>query len=90
MAFLDLVDRSGRIQLRRASTSSAPERMQVLLDLDLGDLIGVDGTVFNSRRGELSLRLTGYSCSPSRCGRRPTSTTVSLTWRRAFATVRPT
>ncbi len=34
--------------------------MQLLLDLDLGDLIGVDGIAFNSRRGELSLRVTDF------------------------------
>ena len=60
MAFLDLVDRSGRIQLQARVDELGPERMEVLLDLDLGDLIGVDGNAFNSRRGELSLRVTGY------------------------------
>jgi lysyl-tRNA synthetase class 2 len=34
--------------------------MERLLGLDLGDLIGVDGTAFCSRRGELSLRITHY------------------------------
>jgi lysyl-tRNA synthetase class 2 len=60
MAFLDLVDRSGRIQLQARVDELGAERMQRLLDLDLGDLIGVDGTAFNSRRGELSLRLTDF------------------------------
>jgi lysyl-tRNA synthetase class 2 len=60
MAFLDLVDRSGRIQLQARVDELGAERLQVLLDLDLGDLIGVDGITFNSRRGELSLRVTGY------------------------------
>ncbi len=60
MAFLDLVDRSGRIQLQARVDELGPERMALLLDLDLGDLIGIDGTVFNSRRGELSLRVTGF------------------------------
>jgi lysyl-tRNA synthetase class 2 len=60
MAFLDLVDRSGRIQLQARVDELGPERMQTLIDLDLGDLIGVDGTAFNSRRGELSLRVTGF------------------------------
>ncbi len=60
MAFLDLVDRSGRVQLQARVDELGPERMQLLLDLDLGDLIGVDGTAFNSRRGELSLRLTDF------------------------------
>ena len=61
MAFLDLVDRSGRIQLQARVDELGSERMQLLLDLDLGDLIGVDGLAFNSRRGELSLRVTDFS-----------------------------
>ncbi len=61
MAFLDLVDRSARIQLQARVDELGPERMELLLDLDLGDLIGVDGTAFNSRRGELSLRVTDFT-----------------------------
>jgi lysyl-tRNA synthetase class 2 len=60
MAFLDLVDRSGRIQLQARVDELGPERLEALVDLDLGDLIGVDGTAFNSRRGELSLRVTDF------------------------------
>ena len=60
MAFLDLVDRSGRIQLQARVDELGEERMRLLLDLDLGDLIGVDGTAFNSKRGELSLRVTDF------------------------------
>ena len=60
MAFLDLVDRSGRIQLQARLDELGEQRMQMLLDLDLGDLIGIDGTAFNSRRGELSLRVSGF------------------------------
>ena len=36
------------------------EPLERLLSLDLGDLIGADGTVFRTRRGELSLKLEGY------------------------------
>ncbi|MGI8513083.1 MAG: amino acid--tRNA ligase-related protein, partial [Solirubrobacteraceae bacterium] len=57
-AFLDLVDRSGRIQLHARVDVMAPEAYERLLGLDLGDLIGVEGTVFASRRGELSVRVT--------------------------------
>ena len=60
MAFLDLVDRSGRIQLQARIDELGADRMEALLDLDLGDLIGVDGTALRSRRGELTLRVTGY------------------------------
>ncbi len=60
MAFLDVVDRSGRIQLQARSDVLGPEPMELLLGFDLGDLIGIDGTAFQSRRGELTLRVHGF------------------------------
>ena len=61
MAFLDLVDRSGRIQLQARVDELGPEGMERLLGLDLGDLLGVDGVAFMSRRGELTLRVVGFT-----------------------------
>jgi len=60
-AFLDLVDRSGRIQLHAREDVMGAEPFERLTSLDLGDLIGVDGTAFKSRRGELSLRAEGFA-----------------------------
>jgi lysyl-tRNA synthetase class 2 len=60
-AFLDLVDRSGRIQLHARVDVLGPEALERLVGLDLGDLIGVDGTVFRSRRGELTLRVDSWT-----------------------------
>jgi lysyl-tRNA synthetase class 2 len=57
MAFLDLVDRSGRLQLQARLDVLGDERMERLLELDLGDIVGIDGTAFVTRRGELSLRV---------------------------------
>jgi lysyl-tRNA synthetase class 2 len=58
MAFLDLDDRSGRIQLQAKLDVLGPEVMSRLLDdVDLGDLLGIDGTAFMSRRGELTIRV---------------------------------
>jgi lysyl-tRNA synthetase, class II len=61
MAFLDLVDRTGRLQLQARADVLGPEAHARLLELDLGDLIGVDGTAFVSRRGELSLRVDDWT-----------------------------
>jgi lysyl-tRNA synthetase class 2 len=61
MAFLDLVDRSGRIQLQARSDVLGAEAMETLLGLDLGDLVGVDGVAFMSRRGELTLRVEDWA-----------------------------
>ena len=60
-AFLDLVDRSGRIQLMATLDGLGEEAFQRLIHLDLGDLIGVDGQVLKSRRGELSLRVEAFA-----------------------------
>jgi lysyl-tRNA synthetase class 2 len=60
-AFLDLVDRSGRIQLHARKDVLGEEAFERLLTLDLGDLLGADGTVFKTRRGELSLKLDDWT-----------------------------
>jgi lysyl-tRNA synthetase, class II len=60
-AFLDLVDRSGRIQLHARLDVLGEEPFDRLTALDLGDLIGVEGTAFKSRRGELSLRIDEWT-----------------------------
>src|SRR5690349_8927632 len=60
-AFLDLVDRSGRLQLHARRDTLGEDSFDRLVSLDLGDLIGVDGTAFKSRRGELSLAVTGWT-----------------------------
>jgi len=60
-AFLDLVDRSGRIQVHARKDVLGDEPFEVLTSLDLGDLVGVDGTAFRSRRGELTLRATSWT-----------------------------
>src|SRR5215213_8689713 len=60
-AFLDVVDRSGRLQVHARKDVLGDEAFETLVSLDLGDVIGVDGTAFRSRRGELSLRARGWS-----------------------------
>jgi lysyl-tRNA synthetase class 2 len=51
LVFLDLVDRSGRIQL------ICPSEQTGELDLHLGDVVGVTGSPAQSRRGEPSLQV---------------------------------
>src|SRR3954467_5923159 len=60
MAFLDLDDRSGRIQLQAKRDLLGEERMDLLLELDLGDIVGIDGVVFMSKRGELTVRVEDF------------------------------
>lgn len=54
--FIDLMDPSGKIQVF-CHKDSTPEEQMVKLDyFDLGDIIGVTGTVRRTPRGELSIR----------------------------------
>jgi lysyl-tRNA synthetase class 2 len=59
-AFLDIVDRSGKLQVHAKSDVLSAKSFETLTSLDIGDLIGIDGTAFKSRRGELSLRATDW------------------------------
>ena len=59
-AFLDLIDRSGKVQLHARVDVLGRERFDVLTSLDLGDLIGVDGSAIRSRHGEISLRVESF------------------------------
>ncbi len=59
-AFLDLVDRSGKIQLHARLDVLGEEAFARIVSLDIGDLIGVDGAVLRSRRGEISLRVDSF------------------------------
>jgi lysyl-tRNA synthetase, class II len=59
-AFLDLTDRSGKIQLH-ARKDVLGDDYEQLEELDLGDLIGVEGAPFRTRRGELSLRIDKWT-----------------------------
>ena len=51
LVFLDLVDRSARIQLLCDRARTGP------VDVDLGDIVGVSGHPAKSRRGEPSLQV---------------------------------
>ena len=61
MAFIDLVDRSGRIQLQAKKDVLGDETFERLVHLDLGDLVGVDGVAMRTKRGEISLRVDDFT-----------------------------
>jgi len=57
-AFLDLRDGSGQIQLHASADKLGAEAFELLVELDLGDFVGVEGTALATRRGgELSLAI---------------------------------
>ena len=55
-AFIQLQDRSGRLQVYVGRDNIGPEAFELFKSLDLGDIVGVAGTPFRTKTGELSLR----------------------------------
>ena len=51
---------SGKIQLHAKKDVLGDESFDSLVALDIGDLIGVDGTAFKTRRGQLSLLVSDW------------------------------
>jgi lysyl-tRNA synthetase, class II len=58
--FADLRDETGAIQLLITRDEVGGEELHDFSDLDLGDWIGVEGTVVASERGELSVRVDKF------------------------------
>ncbi len=56
--FIDVMDTSGRIQVFCHKQSMSEDELAKLKFLDLGDIIGVKGTMRRTPRGELSVRAT--------------------------------
>jgi lysyl-tRNA synthetase, class II len=58
--FADLRDETGQIQLIATRDAVGADELQEFSDLDLGDWIGVHGTVVASDHGELSVRVERF------------------------------
>jgi lysyl-tRNA synthetase len=58
--FADLADETGKIQLIVTRGEVGGEGLHDFSDLDLGDWIGVEGTVIASDKGELSVRVDKF------------------------------
>ncbi len=55
-SFVDLQDKSGRIQLYVRKDVIGDEAYDDFLAFDIGDILGVEGTVFKTRHGEISIK----------------------------------
>ncbi len=60
-SFADLRDRSGRIQLYVRRDDIGEEAYAAYKKLDIGDILGVTGTIFRTQKGEISVHVTGYT-----------------------------
>jgi lysyl-tRNA synthetase class 2 len=58
--FIDVRDQSGRLQVYAQKNVLGDEQFDAFRHLDLGDFIGATGTLFTTKTGEISVRLTSF------------------------------
>jgi lysyl-tRNA synthetase class 2 len=60
-SFLDIRDGSGKIQLLFQTAGFNEGQQELFKDLDIGDIIGVEGTLLRTRTGEPTIAVTGFT-----------------------------
>src|ERR1044071_5063201 len=63
--FIDIRDQSGRMQVYAQKNVLGDEQWNIFTHLDLADFIGVRGTMFTTKTGEISVKLGGVAAVPS-------------------------
>src|SRR5688572_3017627 len=58
--FIDIKDQSGRIQVYAQKNALGDDQFDIFRHLDLGDFLGVKGTLFTTKTGEISVKLTSF------------------------------
>jgi lysyl-tRNA synthetase class 2 len=58
--FIDIRDQSGRIQVYAQKNTLGDDQFEIFTHLDLADFIGARGTMFTTRTGEISVKLTSF------------------------------
>jgi lysyl-tRNA synthetase class 2 len=58
--FADIRDQSGRLQIYVQRQTLGDEQFEIFKHLDLGDFIGVKGSMFTTKTGEISVKITSF------------------------------
>ena len=58
--FIDVHDQSGRIQVYAQKNVLGDEQWNIFTHLDLADIIGVKGTLFTTKTGEISIKAASF------------------------------
>ncbi len=69
--FIDVRDQSGRVQVYAQKQALGDEQFDIFKHLDLGDFIGVTGTMFRTKTNEPSIKLEGSAGAPPASERAP-------------------
>src|SRR5271165_5927142 len=58
--FIDIRDQSGRVQAYAQKNVLGDDQFHIFQHLDLGDFVGVKGSMFTTKTGEISVKLTSF------------------------------
>jgi lysyl-tRNA synthetase class 2 len=61
MAFIDILDGSGKIQIHFSINRLGEEKYGMLRDIDIGDFLGAGGQLFRTRSGEITLEAQDFT-----------------------------
>ena len=61
VCFMNILDRDGKIQLYIKKDTVGEDVYELVKKSDLGDIIGIDGEVFMTHTGELTVRVEKYT-----------------------------
>lgn len=59
--FSDIHDRYGKIQIYVRLDDVGEEKLKFFKTLDIGDILGIEGKVFKTKTGEISIHVTDYT-----------------------------
>lgn len=56
-SFIDIQDKQGRIQCYVRQDAITPEEYSIFVTYDIGDIVGIEGEVFRTKHGEISVKV---------------------------------
>jgi lysyl-tRNA synthetase, class II len=59
-SFIKIQDQFGELQLYASEDKLGKEKYKILTKLDLGDIIGAEGIIFRTKKGEITLEIKDY------------------------------
>lgn len=59
-SFFNIQDQSGSLQIYLRNEEMSPEALQAFQLLDIGDIVGIEGLIFRTQKGELSVHASHF------------------------------
>ena len=57
-SFIDIQDKAGRIQCYVREDTLGEDEYQIFITYDIGDIVGIEGSVFKTKHGEISIKVS--------------------------------